>query len=412
MAQLNITLNQEEILQLLSENSEKCFKKLLEESLNSILKAESSEQLGAERYERTDDRLDSRNGIRERGLNTRIGRIILQVPRHRNKPFKTMIFENYSRSEAALIAAMTEMVVNGVSTRKISTVVETLCGTSFSKSTVSELCKDLDDSVKKFKERPLNGSYPFLTVDATYFKVRENHKIISKAFMIAYGTDENGHREVVGFDIYQNETADTWSDFLKKLQKRGLSGILMITSDAHEGLRNALSKVFPNVPWQRCQFHFSKNIADKVPKKYQSGLRSELQEMFSCEDIFNARKKKDEIIDEYGDIAESAMKCLDEGFESAMTVMELPKHLRRYYRTSNHIERLNKELKRRSNAIGIFPNEESLLRLMGSVLMERSDAVQGTKAVFSPETLSKLLESELPAKLVLIAEEQKKLLAA
>ena len=196
MAQLNITLNQEEIQQLLTNDRNEAFKKLLQESLNSLLKAESEEQLHAAPYERSEERTDSRNGNRERSLTTRIGKIELQVPRHRNQPFKTMIFENYSRSEAALISCMVEMVLNGVSTRKVSKVVETLCGTSYSKSTVSELCKELDQKVKEFRTRPITGEYPFLTIDATYFKARENHRIISKAFMIAYATDDQGHREV------------------------------------------------------------------------------------------------------------------------------------------------------------------------------------------------------------------------
>lgn len=412
MAQLNITLNQEEIQQLLSTNSGDAFKKLLQESLNSVLRAESAEQLQAAPYERSEGRTDSRNGFRDRELNTRIGRITLHVPRHRNQPFKTMIFENYSRSEAALISSMAEMVVNGVSTRKVSQVVETLCGTSCSKSAVSELCKDLDTSVKEFRDRPLNGRYPFLTLDATYFKVRENHRVISKAFMIAYGTNEQGHREIVGFGVYANESKHTWSEFLLGLQKRGLSGIFLITSDAHEGLRHALSKVYPNVPWQRCQFHFSKNISEKAPKKYQAGIRAELQEMFNCDTVAEARRKRNAILESYKDVAEAAMSCLEEGFESAMTVLEFPKYLRKYFRTSNQIERLNKELKRRSKVIGIFPNEASLLRLMGSVLVERNAAIQNTKAIFRTETYEAILRSPLPAKLVAIANEQQRLLAA
>lgn len=412
MAQLNITLNQDEILELLAKNSGEAFKKLLQESLNSILQAESAEQLHATPYERTEERTDSRNGLRERNLNTRIGRITLRVPRHREQPFKTMIFENYSRSEAALVASMAEMVVNGVSTRKVSQVMETLCGTSYSKSTVSELCKDLDKPVKEFRDRPLNGQYPFLTLDATYFKVRENHRIISKALMVALGTNQEGHREIIGFGVYPNESKETWKNFLLGLQKRGLSGLLLVTSDAHEGIRYALSQVYPNVPWQRCQFHFSKNISEKAPKKYQAGIRAELQEMFSCETVAEARKKRDSIIESYADVAESAMECLDKGFESSMTVMELSKPLRRFFRTSNHIERLNKELKRRSKVIGIFPNEASLLRLMGAVLEERSAVMQNGKAVYSRTTYDTLLKSETPAKLVLIAQEQRHLLTA
>jgi transposase-like protein len=412
MAQLNITLNQEEIQALLLEDQGEAFKKILQASLNKILQAESAEKLKAEPYERSAERTDSRNGSRDRDLNTRVGRITLQVPRHRNVPFKTLVFENYSRSEAALVAGMAEMVVNGVSTRKVSRVMETLCGTSFSKSAVSDVCKDLDKAVKEFRNRPLEGDYPFLTVDATYFKVRENSRVISKAFMIAYGTNAEGHREILGFGVYANESSATWTDFLLGLKKRGLTGLLMITSDAHEGILNAIGKVFPTVPWQRCQFHFIRNITDKAPKKYQAGLQTELQELFNCKTMAEARKVRDRIMEDYRDVAEPAVTCLDEGFESAMTVMLLPAWLRRFYRTSNQIERLNKELKRRSKVIGVFPNEDSVLRLMGSVLMERHDAIQAGRAVFSKESLVSLMNSDVPAKLIVIAEEQRHLRAA
>lgn len=412
MAQLNITLNQEEIQALLLDDRGEAFKKILQTSLNKILQVESAEQLKAAPYERSEERTDCRNGSRDRDLNTRVGRITLHVPRHRNVPFKTLVFDNYSRSEAALVAGMAEMVVNGVSTRKVSRVMETLCGTSFSKSAVSDVCKDLETAVKEFQTRPLEGDYPFLTVDATYFKVRENSRIISKAFMIAYGTNAEGHREILGFGVYANESSATWTDFLLSLKKRGLTGLLMITSDAHEGILNAIGKVFPTVPWQRCQFHFSRNITDKAPKKYQTGLRAELQELFNCKTIAEARKVRDRIIEDYRDVAESAVVCLDEGFESSMTVMLLPAWLRRFYRTSNQIERLNKELKRRSKVIGVFPNEDSVLRLMGSVLMERHDAMLAGRAIFSKDSLSALLKSDIPAKLIVIAEEQRKLWAA
>lgn len=409
MAQLNITLNQEEILQLLSKDHDQAFRELLQSSLNSILMAESTAQLKAEPYERSEERTDSRNGTRERELKTRIGQVTLTVPRHRNVPFKTLVFENYSRSEAALIASMAEMVVNGVATRKVSKIMETLCGTTFSKSSVSEVCKDLDEKVREFRERPLTGSYPFLTVDATYFKVRVNHRITARAFMIAYGTNQEGHRDILGFGVYDNESKSTWNDFFQSLKDRGLKDLLMITSDAHEGIRDAIRKVFPDVPWQRCQFHFSKNISEKAPKKYQAGIRAELQEMWNCDTIEAARQKRDSIIADYKDVAESAMTCLEEGFESAMTVMPLPKYLRKYFRTSNHMERLNKELKRRSSVIGIFPNEDSLLRLMGSVLLEMNKDVVARRAIFNPVTYAALINSNAVTEFRQLAEEQQKL---
>ena len=412
MAQLNITLNQDEILQLLSDNRDEAFKALLQNSLNSILKAESAEQLKAAPYERTDERTDNRNGTRERTLATRLGKLELQVPRHRNQPFKTMIFENYSRSEAALITTMAEMAVNGVSTRKISQVMETLCGTSYSKSSVSELCKELDSKISEFRKRPLTGEYPFLIIDATYFRVRENHRIVSKAFMTAFAVDAQGRREILGFGVYANESKESWNDFLLGLRSRGLKGLLMITADAHEGIRDAINKVFPNVPWQRCQFHFSKNISEKAPKKYQAAIRSELQDMYNSPTIEEARKKRDAIITDYQDVAESAMNCLDAGFESAMTVMALPQNMRVLFRTSNRIERLNKELKRRSNVIGVFPNVSSVLRLMGAVLIERNDVEQARPAFFGTKIYNALIHSETPALLIKAADEQRKLLAA
>ena len=412
MAQLNITLNQEEILQLLCNDRDAAFRNLLESSLNTVLQAESAEQLHAAPYERSEERIDSRNGVRTRELNTRIGQIVLRVPRHRNVPFRTMIFENYRRSEAALIATMAEMVVNGVSTRKVHRVMETLCGASFSKSAVSEVCKELEQGVREFRTRPLTGEYPFLSVDATYFKVRENGRVVSKAFMIAYGTNSEGRREILGFDVYATESSSSWEAFFQGLKDRGLSGLLMITSDAHDGILNAIGKVYPTVPWQRCQFHFMRNIMDKTPKKYQAGIRTELQEMFQSETIEEARRIRDRIMEDYRDVSESAVTCLDEGFESAMTVMILPIGIRRYYRTSNHLERLNKELKRRSRVIGIFPNEESLLRLMGSVLMEQHEMLSLGRAVFSRQTLENLMRSDVPAKLIVIAGEQRQLRAA
>ena len=411
MAQLNITLNQDEILQLLSESREDAFKKLLQDSLNSILQAESTQQLKAEKYERSEERTDSRNGCRARQLTTRIGTLDLKVPRHRNVPFKTLIFDNYKRSEAALVTTMTEMVVNGVSTRKVANVVETLCGTTYSKSMVSEVCKELDQSVNEFRNRRLDKPYPFVFVDATYFKTRENHRIVSKAFMVAVATNSEGKREIIGFDVYDNESNDTWFMFMESLKKRGLTGLKMITSDAHPGIIYAISKTFPSVAWQRCQTHFSRNIIEKTPKKYQKGLHSELLEMYNARTVSDARKIRDRIINDYADIAPSAMECLDNGFESIMTVMVLPENIRRFHRTSNHIERLNRELKRRSKVIGVFPNTESIIRLMGSVLIELHEAFITQRNNGYPRNTSAALESCTP-KLQEIAVEQQKLLAA
>ncbi len=230
--------------------------------------------------------------------------------------------------------------------------------------------------------------------------------------MIDYGTNAQGHRKILGFGTYPTETIPTWTDFFLGLKKRGLTEVLMITSDAHEGILTAIGKVFPTAPWQRCQFHIIRNITDKAPKKYQAGLRTELQEMFNCRNLEEARSIRDRIIEDYRTVAESAMTCLDDGFESSMTVMHLPKGLRRYNRTSTHIERLNKELKRRSKVIGVFPNDESLLRLIGSVLIEMHDAMLAGKAIFSRDSFADLLKSDVQAKLIVIAGEQQQFRAA
>lgn len=411
MAQVNITLEYQEFIGLLSKDRDTAFGYLLEKILNEFMQAESKEQLGADRHERTNERQDYRNGVRERQLTTRIGTITLRVPRHRDVPFTTMIFDNYQRSEAALISAMVEMVVSGVSTRKVSNVVEELCGKSFSKSTVSELCGQLDETVDEFRNRPLENDYPFIITDATYFKVRENHRIVSKAFMIAMGITGDGRKEIIGFDVYDNESKETWEQFFSSLEKRGLKDIDLITSDAHGGLIAALKSVFPQVPWQRCQYHFTKNIVEVAPKKEQEGLRTELREMFSAETIEKAREKRDEIINDYKDVAERSVSILDEGFEDAMTVMQLPIEFRKPLRTSNYMERENAELKKRSKVIKIFPNTKSLSRIMGAVLMERHDTMSTRRPLFSMIKYAISIQKAKP-KLTAIAEEQIKLLQA
>lgn len=229
MADINITLSQEEILDLMQSSRPEAFKELFQRSLNAFIQAESEEKLQAKPYERTDERTDSRNGSRERVLNTRIGSIVLTIPRHRDVPFHSLVFDNYQRNEAALILSMSEMVVAGVSTRKVSKVMESICGTSFSKSSVSRACEVLDREIEEFRNQKLTCGFPFVFVDATYFKVREDHKVISKAMMIAIGINEFGKRELIDFEAYQNESNETWTLFFERLKHRGLKGVRRIT---------------------------------------------------------------------------------------------------------------------------------------------------------------------------------------
>ena len=393
MAQINITLNQEEILDILSKNRDEAFKIIVQKILDQVMLAESNEILKAEPYERCEERTDFRNGFRDRELVTRIGKITLHVPRHRNVPFKTMIFDNYTRSEGALISTMMEMVIQGVSTRKISEVTKILCGQEFSKSTVSQICKALDEIVCGFRDRPIEKYYPFLITDATYFKVRSQHRVTSKAFMIAIGITEEGIKEVVGFGVYDNESHNTWSSFYESLKKRGMLSPKMIVSDAHKGEKTAIGKVYPDSPWQRCQVHLRKNITEHIQKKYVAGIGSELTEMFNAKTLEEARKIRDQIICDYEDVAPEAMEILDEGFDDAMTVMELPHQMRSVLRSTNHLERLNGMLKARSKIIKIFPNEESVNRLMGAVLIEIHDKIQlNTQGIYTKRAYSQIDE--------------------
>ena len=408
MTQLNLTLDQEELLELLAGNREMALKHLVEKILNQVLEMESTEQLCADNYERTSDRKDYRNGSRERELTTKIGTIVLNVPRHRNQPFHTMLFETYQRNEAALITTMAEMVVNGVSTRKVSNVIEIICGKEFSKSTVSEACKILDKEVQEFKNRPLDyEDYSYLMIDATYFKVREKHRIISKAMMIAIGITEEGRKEIIGIDVYDDESNETWISFLLSLKKRGLKSPMVITSDAHMAIRHAIAKVFPESAWQRCQFHFIKNILDAAPKTQRAGLEIELKDIFKTKKIEDARKKFMEVVNDYREVAANAIDILENGFEDVLTVYNLPDEMRIALRTSNCIERFNGELKRRSNVIRIFPNKESLLRLIGSVAVDYNDALLSKKLMFHrkiPEMIT--LEMKIKLQSIALAQRQ------
>lgn len=370
MEQLQFTLEKDFFVGLFKESKENAFAQLMEEILNQVLVAESDEIVGAAPYERCAGRKDSRNGFRERSLNLRVGKLTLKVPRHRNVPFKTMLFDEYQRNEQALILTMMEMVVQGVATRNVQKITEQLCDTQFSKSTVSDLCKRIEVPVENFRTRSLKQDYPFLMVDAIYFKHRENGHAVSKAFMVALGISQEGYKEILGFDLYDQETEETWVSFLSGLKERGLAGVDLITSDAHTGLRAAIQKCFPQVPWQRCQFHFKKNILDKVKKKDRAGLGMLLRDMFDATSIEEARKLRDRILDEYQPRDPEAMQCLEEGFEDSMNVLALPLLYRKTLRTSNMLERENRELRRRQKPIGLFENEASIMRLMGAVLLD------------------------------------------
>ncbi|MDO4651147.1 MAG: IS256 family transposase, partial [Eubacteriales bacterium] len=248
----------------------------------------------------------------------------------------------------------------------------------------STLCKRLDEEIKSFKEQPLNGfDAPFVMVDATYFKARENHKIVSKAFMVALAFKSDGHREIIGFEVFDSEDNYSWYSFLNNLKERGLKAPKVIVSDSHKSIRKAIAEVFPSTAWQRCQVHLMRNILDKTPLKYKEGLKVELREMFNASTCEEARKIKNRIIADYEEVAEKAMQILETGFEDSMTMMNLPEYIRIKLRTTNYLERLNREFKRRSDVIQVFPNEASIMRLMGAVAIEYNDKGITASRVYS-----------------------------
>ncbi len=394
MAQFNITLSGEHLKDLfLSDGKDEAFSRLLEEIFNQVLLAQSTEQLRAKPYERTDDRTAYRNGVRERQLTTRVGKLTLKVPRHRNGQFSTELFSRYQRSEQALVLAMMEMVVNGVSTRKVERITEELCGETFSKSTISNLCKNLDPIVHEFKTRPLKDHYPFILMDAIYLKVRENDRVQSRGLLIAVGINKDGNREIIGFEIANTENESSWGDFFVSLKERGLKDVNLVTSDNHKGLVKAVRRHFQGATWQRCQTHFSKNILDATPKSLQPEVKEELRKLYDAVDIDSARSVRDQIISKYEDKAPRAMTLLDEAFDDVTAVLILPFKYRKKLRTTNMVERLNQEIRRRERVIRIFPNEASVIRLMGALLIELDEKWQSGRRCFDMQMYYQSVES-------------------
>ena len=383
MTQLNITLDEQTLKELMMGNRDDAVKKLLEVVFNAVLQAEATEQLGAEKYERSDSRATYRNGFRTRMLTTRVGSLTLHVPKFRDGTFSTELFRSYERSEQALLLSLMEMVIQGVSTRKISEITETLCGTGFSKSTVSALCKQLDPAVEGFMNRPLETEYPFLIVDAIYMKAREHGAIRSKGMLIAMGINKEGKREVIGFQTGDGESYESWCEFFSKLKARGLRGVDLVTSDNHGGLVKAIKEQFCGAMWQRCQTHFSRNVLDKVTKTYRGNIHTQLTDLYSSPRLEDAYERKEVLMRDLEKISPKAAVILDEGFDDITAVFSLPEAYRRRLRTSNSIERLNEEIRRRERVIRIFPNEDSINRLVGTLLMEQNEKWIGPKVYFS-----------------------------
>lgn len=372
MAQYQITLESEILQQLfLGDSKESGVNKLLESVLNQVLKAQVTEQISAEHYQRTEDRKAYRNGSYPHQLTTRVGTITLHVPRLRDGKFSTDMFSRYQRSEQAFVLAMLEMVINGVSTRKVSLITEELCGVEFSKSTVSELCKRLDPLVNAWNSRPLGDSiFPFVLVDALYLKVREDGRVRSRGVMIAAGINESGHREILGLMLGDTESEDSWTEFFLSLKNRGLRGMELLVSDDHSGLVKAVKRHFQGITWQRCQTHFMRNVLGATPKHMRKEIYQKVRAILDAPDIQTARYLQQQFSATYEDKLPRVVSVVEQGFDDVTAVLVLPDKYRKRLRTTNAMERLNEEIRRRERVIRIFPNRESVIRLLGALLME------------------------------------------
>lgn len=375
MADYDVTLSQALLPALLS--SQDGLAKVVQSALNQILEAQMTEHLGAEPYERTDEREGRyRNGYRERQLFTRVGPMTLRVPQTRDGSFSTDIFDRYQRSERAFVLGLMEMYVTGTSTRKVTKITEALCGASFSKSTVSRLCAGLDVSVGAFLKRDLESYYPFVIVDALFTKARSGERVVSKALLLASAIRADGYREPIGCAVGDSESFATWEGLFKDLKERGLKHVDFVVSDNHGGLRKAAAKQFSGATWQRCQVHLLRNLGDHAPRKEREAIATAAKLVLYAADRAEAVRRRDEFIERFSKSAPETVACLEEAFEDAIAVLCLPEKYRRRLRSTNMQERLNEEIRRRERVIRIFPNDAAVMRLTGALLMDTYETWQ------------------------------------
>ncbi len=373
MATLEINLTDDQLQNLL--RSDDRLRQLLEAMLNQLLQAEMTEHVQAAPNERTDNRRGYRNGHYQRQLTTRVGTLELEVPRDREGRFQSELFDRFQRSEKALVLSFMDMYVSGVSTRKVKRITHTLCGRAFSKSTVSKLCGDLDTQVRAWSERPLDAqAFPFLLADAIQVKVRREGAVRATTALLAIGINETGNREILGLEVAFGETREAWQSFFRSLRERGLRGVEFATSDAHEGLVDALERTFPGVVWQRCQAHFMRNILDATPEQLRQEMHEHLLRILQAQAPKKARAALEEARAALEGRADKALAKLEAGFEDATAVLVLPVKYRRRLRTTNMLERFNEEIRRRERVIRIFPNVAAAWRLIGALSCEQHEA--------------------------------------
>lgn len=386
MTHLNESNPLDQMIQVLDEYGFDGMARAIEILVNETMKIERSEALRAEPYQRTDERRGHANGFKPKTLNTRVGKVELQVPQTRGVEFYPKSLERGVRSERALKLAIAEMYVQGVSTRKVTEITQELCGLDVSSSQVSRAAQLLDEELQSWRSRPL-GKLPYLIVDARYEKVRHGGAVIDCAVLVAVGVLPNGKRTVLGVSVSLSEAEVHWREFLSSLVERGLHGVELITSDAHEGLKAARKGVFPGVPWQRCQFHLQQNAVAYVPKVHmRSKVADDLRGVFNAPDVHQADRLLKLAVEKYRNSAPKLAEWMERSVPEGLTVFARPTAHRRRLRTSNMIERLNKEIKRRTRVATLFPNEASLLRLVSAVLAEVDEEWQTGKCYLNTET--------------------------
>lgn len=379
----------EAVVQLLCENGLDGMAEAIRILLNESMKVERSQALGAGEYERTDKRRGYANGFKSKALNTRLGRLTVNIPQVRGDvTFYPSALERGVRSERALKLAIAEMYVHGVSTRKVTEVMETLCGLEISSSDVSRASRMLDEELAAWRQRQL-GRFPYVLFDARYEKVRHGGSVVSCAVLIAVGVGEDGKRSVLGVSVSLSEAEVHWRDFIEQLQQRGLHGVQLIVSDDHAGLKAARESRMPGVPWQRCQFHLQRNAVQYVPRTtMRSEVATEVRAIFDSPDRTEADRRLGLAAAKYAASAPKLSAWLEANVPEALTVFAFPAAHRKRLRTSNLLERINKEIKRRTRVATLFPNEAALLRLASAVLVEISEEWETEKVYLRMENSS------------------------
>ena len=364
---------------------------MMEAFCNVLMSAESSAICNAGYGEVTEERLNSRNGYRPRPFDTRVGSIDLKVPKLRSGTYNPdWLYDTRKRSEQALRCVIAECYVNGVSTRRVDDIVKALGISGISKSQVSEMVKDLDVTVEQFRNRPLDtGPYTYLWIDALYHKVREGGRVVSVATLIATAVNADGHREVVGVDVITTEDGAGWTAFLRGLVARGLSGVQLVISDAHEGLKSAIAAVLPGASWQRCRTHFMRNLLAKVPKAAQGMVAGLVRTVFDQPDQASVRNQFDAVLAKMLEQFPDASQLLSDAEEEILAFAVFPKEHWKQIWSNNPQERLNKEVRRRTDVIGISPNRKALIRIVGALLSEQNDEWAVARRYMSPDALSR-----------------------